>query len=66
MKPFDYINRFYGLAIRKGSSVRQPSTGKMGVVHKDEGAHIMILWNGEGKPRGPYHPTYDLEYSEGA
>lgn len=59
---FAYVNSYYGLSLRKHSPVIQPSTGKRGQVLKCDGAHIDIQWDGDAKPKGPYHPTHDLEY----
>lgn len=60
--PFKYVNDYYGLSLSKHSAVTQPSSGKRGQVVKCNGSTIDIQWDGEAKPRGPYHPTSDLEY----
>lgn len=62
--PFEYINRYYGLKLTKHSPVVETSTGKRGQVVKSNGATIDIQWDGMPKPRGPYHPTDDLQYPE--
>ena len=66
--PFAYINRYYGLSLRKHAPVLQSgkstTPGKRGQVVKADGAYIFIQWDGEPKPQGPYHPTYELIYQE--
>lgn len=58
---FDYVNTAYGLNIKRGSRVRD-NKGKTGTVAKGAGNYIYILWDGDLKAKGPYHPTSDLEY----
>lgn len=64
MKPdqFAYINNHYGLAIKAHSRVTETSTGKSGQVTTADGAYIFIQWDGEARPKGPYHPTDGLQY----
>lgn len=62
--PFEYVNRYYGLTLRKHSPVIETRTGKRGQVVKGDGAHIHIQWDGSDKPRGPYHPTDGLQYPQ--
>jgi len=62
--PFEYIQNYYGKHIKKGARVKQPSKDKTGTVAKADGQYIHILWDGDLKTTGPYHPTSDLEYLE--
>lgn len=59
---FAYVNGYYGLQLAKHSPVMQISTGKRGQVVKGDGQYIYIQWDGEAKPRGPYHPIDDLNH----
>jgi hypothetical protein len=59
---FDYVNRCYGLQLKKGSRVKDIKKNIIGIVAKGEGQYIYILWDGDLKHTGPYHPTSDLEY----
>lgn len=58
---FKYINDNYNLSLRKHVPVENKD-GKRGQVIKAKGLYIYIQWDGEPKPRGPYHPTSDLTY----
>lgn len=57
---FAYVNEAYGLKLKKHVPVE--SCGKRGQVVKGDGHYIWIQWDGEPKPRGPYHPTSELTY----
>lgn len=59
---YSYINSRYTLAIEHGSSVKRKSTGQSGRVVGCEGAYLRIHWDGDDKPSGPWHPTWDLEH----
>lgn len=59
--PFDYINRTYGLTVRKGQRVT--AYGKPGVVTGVNGAYVMIRRDGEKQAR-PHHPTDQVVYGE--
>ena len=60
---FAYINNYYALDLKKNRSVIK-ADGDRGIVTKADGAHIYIQWENEPKPKGPYHPTWDLTYPE--
>ena len=60
---FDYINRYYGLSLKKYCPVE--SKTRHGQVVKGDGNYIFIQWDGETGPSGPYHPTSDLTYPKG-
>lgn len=64
--PFEYIHGYYGAHIKKGARVRDDRKNKTGTVAKASGQYIHILWDGDLKPTGPYHPTSDLTYLEPA
>lgn len=59
--PFAYINRTYGLNIKKHSPVIC-ADGRRGQVVKADGQYIYIQWDGEDRPQGPFHPTDRLSY----
>ena len=67
MSEFDYINRAYGLSVKRGSRVRYTGDcvarregGKLGTVRSAKGAHLMIMMDGDSFTQ-PYHPTWELE-----
>ena len=60
--PFEYIQNGYGAHIKKGVRVKHETKGTTGTVAKASGQYIHILWDGDLKPTGPYHPTSELEY----
>ena len=60
---FDYVNQYYGLDLKKHSAVIQKG-GRRGQVVSAEGAYIYIQWDGEAKPHGPHHPTWELSYPQ--
>lgn len=61
---FEYINRYYGLSIKKGTRVFYIPKNKTGTVAWGDGNYIYILWDGDLRPTGPYHPTSELVYIE--
>lgn len=62
MSDFDWINRTYGLAIKRGTRARYTGAGstKLGVVTGEQGGHLLILMDSDGEAF-PYHPTWELE-----
>ena len=65
MKPtgdcYDYVRRYYGVPAYIGMRVRVQ--GHEGVLVKSRGdQYVYILFDGEQKKRGPYHPTDAVEY----
>lgn len=65
MKPdqFAYINRYYGLSVKKGTRCVYTYRGerKEGTVTGTSSAHLMIRLDG-AKHAMPHHPTENLEY----
>lgn len=65
--PFEYVQGAYGEHIKKGARVKNTCKsskqfGTTGTIATAKGQYIHILWDGDLKPMGPYHPTSDLEY----
>lgn len=67
MSQFDYINKHYGLNIRKGTRLeytgdpRNPS--RLGTVASAAGAHINVKFDDDpSKVVGPFHPTWEMRY----
>lgn len=67
MIDFEYINRTYGLSVKRGSRVRYTGDcvgrrggGKLGTVRSVDGAYLMIRMDGESFVQR-YHPTWELE-----
>jgi hypothetical protein len=63
---FAYINRAYGLTLKRGSRVEytgdpQP---KRGAVTSADGQYINVRFDGDAKPRGPFHPTWEMRQIE--
>lgn len=63
---FTYINKTYGLSIGRGTRVTYTGDKKpwKGRVTSTRGAHIMILFDGDKRARGPFHPTWELLFYE--
>ncbi len=59
MSEFVYINKHYGLNVKKG--MRVAAYGKPGVITGARGAHLKIVLDGE-KKHGLYHPVDGIEY----
>lgn len=61
---FAYINRSYGLAMRRGTRVIYTGDRRLGPQHgavaSADGAHINIRFDGAAKAIGPFHPTWEL------
>lgn len=67
MSAFDYINRNYGLSLRRGSRCVYTGDGRRreGTVASADGAYINIRFDDAPKKvAGPFHPTWELEYPE--
>jgi hypothetical protein len=68
---FGYVNRHYGLSIKRGSRVeysgdpkRAPRLGS--VTSAGHSGYINIRFDDTGKVRGPFHPTWALRYLDEA
>ena len=65
---FDYINRNYGLSLKRGSRVEYTGNKALGAqqgkVTSAAGAHINICFDGSTKSVGPFHPTRELRQLE--
>lgn len=59
---YDYVRRYYSVPAYVG--VRVAYRDKTGVlVHKSTAAqYVWVLWDGDKRPSGPYHPTDGIEY----
>lgn len=63
MNEFRYINDMYGLSLKRGARVEytgDPLGPKRGSVTSADGAHINVRFDGDKKPRGPFHPTWEM------
>ena len=63
MGEFDYINKVYGLEIKRGTRVvvnHRP--GK--IVSARPSHYINIHFDGEKKPLGPFHPLSGITYKK--
>lgn len=62
MSGFDYINRTYGLNLKRGSRVEYTGgkVARLGTVTSAAGAHINIRFDGETASVGPFHPTWEM------
>lgn len=60
----NYIQQYYQVPAEIGRRVRSTGEGapKEGVITKCDGQYIYIHFDGDKKPRGPYHPTSEMEY----
>jgi hypothetical protein len=59
---FDHIKRYYNLPLSKGDPVYRQSNGRKGKIHDVDGAYLIIHWEGDELPSGPYHPFDDLRF----
>jgi hypothetical protein len=58
---FDYINRYYGLSLKRGMTCE--FMGRGGKVTGVCGAYVLIKLDGD-KKSGKYHPTWMIEYGD--
>jgi len=69
MSSFDYINRTYGLTLKRGSRVEytgdKNAGAKLGAVTSADGQYINVRFDGEEKSVGPFHPTWEMRQVEG-
>ena len=57
---FEYIRRYYGIAVGRGTRVRY--AGRDGSVTSAKPEHYLnVRFDGDKSPKGPFHPK-DLEY----
>lgn len=61
--PFTYIRDYYQVPAEVGRRVRFEGK-KEGVITSATNQYINIHFDGEKKPRGPFHPTWEMEYLE--
>jgi hypothetical protein len=66
---FDHVNTYYGLSLRRGLRLKfgeergsGTTAGKGGTVARGDGQYIYILVDGDLKPTGPFHPTWNITY----
>ena len=59
---YAYVRRFYGVPAYVGMTVRV--SGREGVLvnHRPSDQYVYILFEGDKRARGPYHPTDGIEY----
>lgn len=61
---FAYINDMYGLTLKRGSRIEytgdKDAGPKLGSVTGATGAHINVRFDGDAKPTGPFHPTWEI------
>ncbi len=66
MSKFDYINRTYGLQLKRGTRVEY--TGgkfpRQGSVVSTDGQYINIRFDNSTSIDGPYHPTWEMRALE--
>lgn len=61
MSQFDYINRTYGLSLKRGS--RCSYRGRPGTVVSSLGAHLNVRFDDDpDRSQGPFHPTWEMVY----
>ena len=63
MSNFEYVNLAYGLSLKRGSRVEYTGDKdgpKLGSVTSTNGAHIFVRFDGDVKPTGPFHPTWEM------
>lgn len=62
----EYIRNHYGVPAKIGARVKYTYKGeKMGTITSAQGSHLMIRFDGDKKPTGPFHPTWEIEYLDG-
>lgn len=62
----NYIQQHYGVPAEVGRRVIYTcdKAHKQGVITEVCGHQIRIQFDGEDRPRGPFHPTWELVYGE--
>lgn len=67
---FEYINRTYGLSLKRGSRVEYTGNKtigpRQGRVTSAAGAYVNICFDGSARSVGPFHPTWELRQLEDA
>jgi len=58
--PFEYIRTYYGVPAERGRRVN--IGGLNGVITKAINQYIEVHFDGDKKPRGPFHPTSEVTY----
>jgi len=67
MGRFDYINRTYGLSLRRGSRIEysgDKSGPRLGSVTSAAGQYINVRFDDTGSTAGPFHPTWSMRHLE--
>lgn len=61
---YDYIQQYYKVPAEHGRRVRYTDgqSPKEGVICGSTNQYIHIHFDGDKKPRGPFHPTCGIEY----
>lgn len=59
---YDYVRRTYGVPAYIGVRVRVRGREGVLVNQKPGDQYVYILFDGEQKWQGPYHPTDGIEY----
>ena len=61
---FDYINKSYGLSVKRGTRCTYTGEGKPqhGSVTSSSRGYVNIRFDGDENSTGPFHPTWELTY----
>ena len=65
MADFGYINRTYGLSLKRGTRCTYTGGGlpRTGVVTSADGSHIRVRFDDAPHTvAGPFHPTWEMHY----
>ena len=66
MGEFNYVNRTYGLSLKRGSRCIYTGDGRPreGTVTSTDGAYINIRFDdAPRKVAGPFHPTWEMQHN---
>ena len=59
---YDYVRRYYGVPAYIGMRVRIRDREGVLVAARCPDQYLHVLFDGDKKPRGPYHPTDQIVY----
>lgn len=59
-----YIRSTYNVPAKRGGRVRYTGGDepKDGAIASSDGSYVNVRWDGEKRIKGPYHPTWKMEY----
>jgi len=57
-----YFRDNYSIPLKRGAKVKYRYEDKIGTVLSADPCGVYVRFKGEKKRRGPFHPTWEIEY----